>query len=139
MSEPYLDQVKKPGQTVNPLFAFLGVEIERADAEKAVLRLPAKAQFIQGGGVVAGGILATLADEAMAHAVLARLEPGQMTATIEMNVRYLKAVRQGDIVCEAVVIRAGRSVVTVQAELKDSQGRLLAVAGASFHLFSAAC
>ena len=53
----YLNKVRKPNQTVNPLFAFLGVEVESISAGKAVIRLPLRKEFLQGAGVVAGGIL----------------------------------------------------------------------------------
>jgi uncharacterized protein (TIGR00369 family) len=137
MQTDYLDEVGRENQTVNPLFSFLGVRVERIDAQAVTLALPLRPEFIQGGGVVAGGILAALADEAMAHVVLANLNPGESTATIEMNVRYLKSVREGTARAEARVVKRGRQVVTVEAEVKDGEGRLLARAGASFQVLAA--
>ena len=60
-----------------------------------VLRLACKPEFVQGAGAVAGGVVAALADEAMAHVVLANLAEGQKTATIEMTVRYFRPVLTG--------------------------------------------
>jgi len=132
MPARYLEDVAKPGQTVNPLFAFLGVEFKEAGREKARLELPFRPEFIQGGGVAAGGILATLADEAMAHVVMANLEQGQRTATIEMSVRYFRPVLKGIMVAEAVVVNRGRRIMGVEAQVADGEGRLLAKASASF-------
>lgn len=73
MPQTYLKKLQEDGQTVNPVFNFLGIVIEQISKEKVILRLPFKPGFIQGGGVIAGGIMATLADEAMAHLVIANL------------------------------------------------------------------
>jgi len=132
MPQVYLKKLQMEGQTVNPLFTFLEVTIEKISKEKAILRLPFRNDFIQGAGVLAGGIMATLADEAMAHVVLANLQTGENTATIEMNIRYLKAIARGDIIAEAVLLKKGKRVITVQADILDDKRRLLAQTGASF-------
>ncbi len=128
----YLKNVIKPNQIVNPLFQYLGVIVERISPENTTLRLPIKEGFIQGAGVVAGGILATIADEAMAHVVLANLKEGESTATIEMNMRYLRPIEEGEINAVARIIKKGRQIITVTAEVRDAKNSLLAYAGASF-------
>ena len=128
----YLEKVRERDQTVNPLFRYLGVIVEQISTENTILRLPLKHDFIQGAGVVAGGILAALADEAMAHVVLANLDEGQSTATIEMNIRYLRPVKEGEISAAARLVKTGRQIITVAAEVRDEKNSLLADAGASF-------
>ena len=128
----YLKKVQQPGQNVNPLFASLGVVVEKLSPESVVLRLPFRLDFIQGGGMIAGGIIATLADEAMAHAALANLKPGETTATIEMNIRYLKGCASGDITATASLIKKGRRVITLQAKIVNANNQNIAQAGASF-------
>ncbi|MBM4311049.1 MAG: PaaI family thioesterase [Deltaproteobacteria bacterium] len=128
----YLKKVRQPGQSVNPLFAYLGVVVDEISPGRTVMHLPFRPDFIQGGGTIAGGIIATLADEAMAHAALAGLSPGETTATIEMNIRYLKACPSGAITATAALIKKGRRVMTLQAELTDDNRQTVALAGASF-------
>ena len=128
----YLKKVQQPGQNVNPLFASLGVVVEKLSPESVVLRLPFRPEFIQGGGMIAGGIIATLADEAMAHAALANLNPGETTATIEMNIRSLKGCASGTIMATASLIKKGRRVITLQAEITNENNQSVALAGASF-------
>ena len=133
MPQRYLEQVRKPGQTVNPLFRFLGVEVEHISPERAVLGLVMKDEFIQGAGVAAGGVLATLMDEAMAHAAIANLKEGEGTTTVELSVRYLKACRSGDALrAEARVAKRGNSLITVEGDITNGQGELTAKALASF-------
>ena len=128
----YLDKVRELNQTVNPLFNYLGVIVEHISPEKAVLRLPLRHEFIQGAGVVAGGIFATIADEAMAHVVLANLDEGQSTATIEMNLRFLRPIKEGEIRAVARIIKRGWRIITIAADIRDEENSLLADAGASF-------
>jgi len=128
----YLKKLREPGQRVNLLFPFLGVKVERLEPDKVVLCLPWREDFLQGAGVVAGGVMATLADEAMAHVVLINLEPGESTATIEMNIRYLRTIEKGELRAVATVVKKGRKILTVAADILDEKDRLLAQAGASF-------
>lgn len=132
MPKEYLKKVAAAGQRVNPLFGFLGVKVELISAEKVVLRLPLRDDFRQGAQVIAGGVMAALADEAMAHLVLANLSEGQSTATLEMNLRFFKSIQKGELVAEAALIKKGRQVFALEARILDEKNQLLALAGASF-------
>lgn len=131
----YLDEVLRPDQTVNPLFNYLGIRLLRADESGAELTLPFRPELIQGGGLVAGGVLATMLDEAMAHAAIARLasRQGAHTATVDMHIRYLRAARPGtDLRAEARVVKPGSRVLFVEASVTDPEGRALAEGDAAF-------
>lgn len=131
----YLEAVCRDGQNVNPLFRFLGARVCSAENGRCVIELPVSRKLTQGGGLVAGGILATIADEGMAHAVLSLLAPGGQTVTTEMNIRYLRSADpegDGTLISSAAVIKPGRRVMVAEAEIHDGAGRLLATAGGSF-------
>ncbi|HUT53119.1 MAG TPA: PaaI family thioesterase [bacterium] len=132
MLKEYLEMMRKDAGRVNPLFKFLGVEVVEISRERVELRLPFRREFIQGAGVIAGGIMAALADEAMAHVIIANLAEGETTTTIEMNLRFLKSVKSGEMKAVARVVKKGRKVITVAADVLDGKGQLLAQAGASF-------
>ena len=111
-----------------------------ASEGRAVIELPVSGRLAQGGGVVAGGILATLADESMAHAVISILEEGRLTVTTEMNIRYLRAVDpagKGMLYGKARVIKPGRSIIVAEAEVRSEADRLIATAGGSFFVIEA--
>ena len=137
MSCTYLEAVRRKNQTVNPLFAFLEARLTKAQEGKAVIVLPVSDKLRQGGGMVAGGILATISDEAMAHAVLSQLAPGLATVTAEMNIRYLRGVdpRQGgSLTAKAKVVKSGQHLCFASAKVFDEDKRLLATAGATFYV-----
>ncbi len=133
MTAAYLAAVTAPDQQVNPLFRHLGIAVERLDKELCVLRCRSRPHLMQGAGVLAGGILATLADEAMAHVVLAALGPEQRTATVELSMRYLRPVQaEEDLQALGRILKLGRSIVAAEAEVRDARDRLLGKAAASF-------
>lgn len=132
MPQKYLEQVRLPDQTVNPLFTFLGMEVVDIAPDCAVLCLAVKPELIQGAGFAAGGILAALLDETMAHAVLGGNKPGELTTTVDMNVSFLRPVNKGDtLVCEARVIKRGSRIVFAEASVRNDD-RIAARATASF-------
>ena len=140
MPQCYLDAVRQIDQTVNPLFCFLKARLTLADHGKASIVMPVGPHLRQGGGNVAGGILATMADECMAHAVMSLLEPGQSIVTAEMNIRYLRSTNPehgGELIAWADVIKSGHKLAVATATVHDSAGQLLATAGATFYIHSA--
>ncbi|MDL2316955.1 PaaI family thioesterase [Desulfovibrio sp. OttesenSCG-928-A18] len=131
----YLAAVACEDQKVNPLFCFLGARLTLVEDGRACITMPAAQCLRQGGGMIAGGILATLADEAMAHAVLSALPEDHFTVTAEMNIRYLRAAdpsRASLIKAKASVVKLGRTLCVAEASVIDQNDRQLAVAGGTF-------
>lgn len=125
----------RESQDVNPLFNLIGARLTSAGDGKSRIEMPISHCLTQGGGAIAGGILATLADEAMAHAVISLLDHSRHTVTTEMNIRYLRAAdpdKGGLLIATANVVKAGRSIMTTEAAVHDGTGRLLVTAGGSF-------
>ena len=128
----YFNEVRKPGQNVNPIIAYLGIEIICYEPGNVIFHLPYKTEFHQGAGRIAGGILATLIDESMAHAVLASIDEDSITATVEMNIRYLKGITKGSMDAHARIVRQGNTIITTAADIFDENGIMIAQGGGSF-------
>lgn len=131
----YLQEVCSPEQAVNPIFRFLGARLACASGGKAELRLPVSPNLSQGAGLVAGGVLATMVDECMAHAVISSIQ--RPVVTIELNIRYLRPARADkfdELVATAEVVKIGRTIATVDSKVFDGEGQLLVTAGASFYI-----
>ena len=125
------DELLEEGFAPHLLPAHLGVEPISCGDGKARMRLPFRPQHLQNLGVVQGGIIATLADMTMAWAVLSLVHP-RPAPTVDLTVSYLRPVTEQDIECEAVVLRAGRSVAYARADVVNGDGVLVASASASF-------
>ncbi len=91
----------------------------------AQVRFNARPEFAHSGGTtVQGGILTAWLDCTMAWAVHAR-DPATSIATLEMSVKYLSRVGMAPHVGHARVVKWGRSVAFLEAELHDASGRCL--------------
>lgn len=109
-----------------PLAVKLGIEIDEASAELVVGRLPWAPELCTAGGVMHGGALMALADSLGGICAFLNLPPDHGTATISSTTNMLRPIREGEAVGETRPLRVGRSVITVQTELRDDSGRLVA-------------
>jgi uncharacterized protein (TIGR00369 family) len=78
-----------------------------------------------------------MADEVMAHAVMAAVAPDRAMVTVEMNMRYLRSAgpcREADIYAVGRLLKLGKTLCTAASEVYDEKDRLLASAGATFYL-----
>jgi uncharacterized protein (TIGR00369 family) len=119
-------------------FAFaelLGLELgDAADSPEgrdSVVRLEAGEQHLNVGGVVHGGVLASLIDTAMGRAV--RSVTDSSTATSQLTVTYLEPANPGPLVATARVSKRGSTLTIVEAEV-EQEGRPIAHALATFAL-----
>jgi len=78
-------------------------------------------EFLQGNGVVQGGIVATMLDFAAAFAVFATLPEGQTVATASLAISFQAAVRAGPLVATGTVERTGRRLIFARAQLANAQ------------------
>jgi uncharacterized protein (TIGR00369 family) len=83
-------------------------------------------------GVLHGGVLMTLLDTAMGHAVAEMVIPdGKFNAAAQMNVHFLLPIRAGLIRARAEVRKLGRRLAVVDAEATDEEGRIVGIATAT--------
>lgn len=84
--------------------------------------------FLQANGVIQGGAVAIMLDMAMAFAALHNCADGQLIATANMNVSYLRAapIAKWSVVGE--VERFGRSLIFAKASMQNSDGIVAATA-----------
>jgi uncharacterized protein (TIGR00369 family) len=130
----YLERIKKDGSRANPFFCLTGIDIVRAEPGIAVLTMPVRPDMHNGVGWLQGGMLVAIADEAMALALYPLLEKTEGIATIAESTSFIRGVRKGTVHAEARVIRKGRRVAFMEAEVWADEGEktLLSRTTASF-------
>jgi uncharacterized protein (TIGR00369 family) len=130
----YLEKIKKDGRSANPFFCLTGIDIVSAEPGTAVLTMPVRPDMHNGVGWLQGGMLVAVADEAMALALYPLLEKNEGIATIAESTSFIRGVRKGTILAEARVIKKGRRVAFMEAEVwaDDEKKALLSRTSASF-------
>lgn len=113
---------------------LLGIEIVDVEDGFARLSLPVKADLLQGYGTVHGGAITSLADSAVAIALISVLEPGQRVYTIELKLNFVKAVSSGQLMAEAYVVHRGRRLGLGEVDVKNKEGELVAKGLATFSI-----
>jgi len=111
-----------------PYAKLLGITLAQIDSGTATLRMPVRKQLTQNHGVVHGGAMASLIDSATAFAIISLLELQEKVTTVDLTISYLRPVTKGQLNCAAKVVRSGRRLLVVSAEVFDDAQKLVATA-----------
>ncbi len=111
-----------------PYAQLLGIEVVELASGFAKLSLVIKDELKRNYGIVHGGAIASLIDSATAFATLTLIEAGQRTTTIDLTVNFLRPLSSGRATAIAKVVRGGKRIVVVSAEVQDDAGKLVATA-----------
>ena len=111
-----------------PFARFLGIELDEIDAGIATLSFEIKPELKQNHGVVHGGAIASLIDSATAFAIISLLPTDEHATTVDLTISYLRPLTVGRAKAVARVIRSGKRLIVVSAELFDNRGTLAATA-----------
>ena len=111
-----------------PFAKLLGIEVDSSEPGHAVLSMRLRDDLMRNNGIAHGGAIATLIDSAMAIAIMASLAEGERTVTVDLTIHYLRPLSEGTARASARVVRAGRRVITVSAELFGDDEKLSATA-----------
>lgn len=127
VSSAQLKRIQKALATV-PFAQLLQLELESLDSGTATLALNVRRELTQNQGVVHGGAIASLIDTATAFAILSLLAPKERVTTVDLTISFLRPLRTGRLRAAAKVIRAGRRLFVVSAEVFDEDGKLATTA-----------
>jgi len=111
---------------------LLGIELEDVAPGRATLAFNIRDDLKQNNGVVHGGAIASLVDTATAFAIISLLPPDEKATTVDLTISYLRPLRKGRAHSTARVLRAGRRLIVVSADLVDDSGILIATALATY-------
>lgn len=109
----------------------VGARITEVEEGRGVVELEASAAHRHEGGVVQGGIIAQIADAAMAITLMTLQAPGESNATIELKINFVRPVVEGLIRATGRVIEMKKSLLFAEADVVDGEGRLVARASST--------
>lgn len=105
-----------------PFVADLGMQLETLGDGGCETWLDVAPRHLQQHGTVHAGVLATLIDHTAGAAATTMATAGGRVVTAEFKVSLLRAVREGRLACRARVIKAGRQLCFVEAEVYAGEG-----------------
>ena len=108
-------------------YQLLQLEVTELAHGYARFRMPAAENLLQFQGMVHGGAIYSLADSAVAIALLTTCQPEEQVVTIEGKINYVAPVRAGgEVTAEARLVHRGRQTALGDVEVKGDDGRLVA-------------
>jgi uncharacterized protein (TIGR00369 family) len=114
-----------------PLFRTLHYELVELKHGEAAIRAPYTPDHDGIFHSFHGGLLMTLADTCACAAVLSLTGSDQVMTATDMNIRFL-APCNSSALARARIIKFGRTIVPVQVDLYDDQGRHVALAQVTY-------
>ena len=109
-----------------PFATELGIELDAAEPDEVRGRLAWAPERCTAGGVMHGGALMALADSLGGICAFLNLPEGAQTTTTGSSTNFMRAVREGEVNAVARPLHAGRTVIVVQTDLHDGDGRRVA-------------
>lgn len=91
-------------------------------------------EFCHTVDVVQGGLITAMLDTSMAHAILALEHFKVRMSSIDINVSFLRPARAGSFTGVGAIVKTGRTVAFLKADLFNDKGELVAIATSSAHL-----
>lgn len=117
-----------PGVAPDKLNTILSIEPGRAR-----LALDPTGDMLRPGGIVSGPTQMGLADRAAYAVILAHIGPVAMTVTSNLNMSFLRAVPVRRIYADAILLKLGRRLATVDVRLwQDDEDRPVAQATVTY-------
>ena len=116
----------------NEFAKMIGMKLVAMKPNEATIEIEMRDQLRQPHGLLHGGVTATLIDTAMAFAVITCLTREEKASTVDLNVHYLRPHLEGKVSCTAKIIKSGKRLLTVSAEVINEQGKLIATSLATY-------
>jgi 1,4-dihydroxy-2-naphthoyl-CoA hydrolase len=120
------EQTEAMRQSV-PFAAAIGVEVIARRPDEVRARVAWSPERCTAAGILHGGVIMSLADTTGATCAFQNLPDGAAgTTTIESKTNFLRAVREGYAEAVSRPLHAGRTVVVVETDVTDADGRPVA-------------
>ena len=119
-------------KTRSPYWSLLGIELLDVKKGWSKVRLPFDGKLTHPFGIAHGGAVFSLADSAIAMALIGLVEPHENFVTVEMKINYLSTFTEGALVAEGIIIHKGRNTALGDTEVRNEKGALVAKGSATY-------
>lgn len=115
-----------------PFFNLIGLDVLDMQPGQSTTRLTYRPDLCQPAKIMHGGMIATLIDTGIAHALLLTDVVREITAqgghlvSIDLRIRYFRPVSAGSITCVSKIPRLGRQIMHGESVVTDDAGKEVA-------------
>jgi uncharacterized protein (TIGR00369 family) len=111
-----------------PIMNLIGARLSLVEPGVVEITLPYRADLAQQHGYLHAGIVTTIADSACGYAAFTLMPAGSNVLSVEFKVNLLRPAQGVEFVTRAEVIKAGRTLTVVRADvfgIDDKTGKEL--------------
>lgn len=104
------------------LMRTIGARLSAVEPGRTVIELPLSAGLTQQHGLFHSGVIGAIADNAGGYAAMSLMPEGSEVMTVEYKINFLRPARGDLLRAIGQVLRAGKSVTVVRAEVECLTG-----------------
>jgi uncharacterized protein (TIGR00369 family) len=106
---------------------MIGAKLEHVERGSVSISCRRREDLTQQQGLLHGAIVTAIADVTCGYTALTVLPEGQEVLTAEVKINLLRPVLSEKIIAVGSIVKAGRTLVITEAEVRDAEsGKLLA-------------
>jgi uncharacterized protein (TIGR00369 family) len=119
-----------------PFLAWLGIVVERYEADDVTIRLPFREDLTNDGTYFHGGVIASVIDTAGAAAAWSNhdFDDGMRASTVAMSIQYTGAAKRCDLLCHARTARRRKDLTFTEITATDVEGNVVAHAVQTYRI-----
>ena len=133
LKQIHLEQVIKVANS-SPYYRLLGMEVREIKEGESRIEMPFKQDLTHPYGIAHGGAIASLADSAVAMALIDLVHPKDRITTIEFKINFIAFVNKGKLEAHAKIIHKGSKTAVGDVEVVDEKGKLVAKLVATYSI-----
>jgi acyl-CoA thioesterase len=120
-----IEKLKEMGRN-EPVASFLSMKLLELSPGFASVSMPMKPEYINFNGMIFGGIISAVADQAFAYATNSVINPNVAS---QFNIHFIAAaVEKDELTAVCRVVKSGKRVCVSEIRVTNQAGKLIATA-----------
>ena len=117
-ANPAFERIVRASFASQGLMHTIGARLVGVEPGRVTIELPFSDRICQQHGLFHGGVIGAMADNAGGYAALSLMAAGHEVLTIEYKINFMRPAQGQLLRAVGQVVRAGRSVTVVRAEVE---------------------